>query len=80
MWKAYNFNKAKQETGETVPIFANKLRRLEMKCTFDISWDCTLRNLNSLKKCCKIRKLDTVIAEAADKKVVVLEVMKQQIT
>ena len=56
--EAYKFHQAKQEAGESVSVFANRLRRLSTNCKFDLflqralrdQFVCGIRNGNSLKK------------------------------
>ena len=79
--EAYKFHQAKQEAGENVAVFANRLRRLSSNCKFDSflsralrdQFVCGIRNPNTLKKLLSQDKkfeecLNTAIAdETADK-------------
>ena len=56
--EAYKFHQAKQEVGESVSVFANRLRRLSTNCKLDLFLQralrdlfvCGIRNGNSVKK------------------------------
>ena len=79
--EAYRFHQTKQEAGEAVSVYANRLRRLAVNCKFDNflsralrdQFVCGIRNPNSLKKLLAQDKnfdecLNIAIAdEAADK-------------
>jgi hypothetical protein len=79
--EAYKFHQAKQEVGESVSMYANRLRRLSVNCQYEgflqralrDQFVCGIRNNNSLKKLLSQDKnfdecLNIAIAdEAADK-------------
>ena len=56
--ESYTFHQAKQEAGESVAVFANRLKRLAVNCKFNLflqralrdQFVCSIRNGNTLKK------------------------------
>ena len=70
--EAYKFHQAKQESGESVSLFANRLRRLSANCQYENflsrvlrdQFVCGIRNTNTLKK---LLAQDLTFKECLDK-------------